>query len=379
MISLRLVLPKPFENKTIYCIFTLKTIFMKRILFSFSLITSLFAGAQDCAKIFISEYVEGWSNNKALEIYNPTSTAVNLSDYFVARYSNGSTTATVANSVQLSGTIAPYDVFVAVLDKRDPNGTGQEAPIWDSLNARGDGFFSAVYNTSSAFYWNGNDAVMLAKGTLPANPTTLINASNVPNFAIIDIFGKIGENPANETGSAAGNDGAWSTGFPYSTGIGVLVTKDHSMIRKGSIKKGITTPVSFFDPLLEWDTIPPVTYLFDENGDTVVSVNGNAILFGNWFSLGEHDCACNPASINETKEDAISIYPNPSQGIFYIKSEGNIQSVRVLNAFGQTVANFSNLNNKLVHQLDLSSQTGLFLLQITNNKGERITRKVILK
>jgi hypothetical protein len=95
--------------------------------------------------------------------------------------------------------------------------------------------------------------------------------------------------------------------------------------------------------------------------------------------LGEHDCACNPASVNETKEDAISIYPNPSQGVFYIKSEGNIQSVRVLNAFGQTVANFSNLNNKLVHQLDLSSQTGLFLLQITNIKGERITRKVILK
>ena len=62
------------------------------LLIGFSLLT-LSSFAQDCTKIFISEYVEGWSNNKALEIYNPTATAVNLSEYFVARYSNGSNTA----------------------------------------------------------------------------------------------------------------------------------------------------------------------------------------------------------------------------------------------------------------------------------------------
>jgi len=352
---------------------------MKRILFSLSVFTSFFAGAQDCSKIFISEYVEGWSNNKALEIYNPTSSPIDLSQYFVARYSNGSTTATVANSVQLSGTIAPYDVHVAVLDKRDPNGTGQEAPIWDSLNACGDGFYSPVYNTSNAFYWNGNDAVVLAKGILPSDPSLLINASNVSNLAIIDIFGKIGENPANATGASAGNDGAWSTQFPYSTGMGVLVTQDHSMLRKASIKKGVTLPVSFFDPILEWDTIPAVTYLFNDNGDTLMSGNGNPILFGNWFSLGKHNCECNPANVKENSDEKISIYPNPSQGVFYIKSEGNVQSVRILNAFGQTVSNFTNLNNKIIHQIDLSSQSGLFLIQITNNKGERTTRKVILK
>lgn len=352
---------------------------MKRILFSLSFFTSLFAGAQDCAKIFISEYVEGWSNNKALEIYNPTSASIDLSQYFVARYSNGSNTATVANSVQLSGTIAPYDVHVAVLDKRDPSGTGQEAPIWDSLNVRGDGFYSPVYNTSNAFYWNGNDAVLLAKGTLPADPTKVINSTNIPNFAIIDIFGKIGENPANEAGTSAGNDGAWSTQFPYSTGLGVLVTKEHSMIRKPTIKKGVITNPSHFNPLLEWDTIPAVVVRLNENGDTLFGTSGNPILDGNWFSLGEHDCACNPVSVKETKEDVISIYPNPSEGVFYIKSEGNIQSVRILNAFGQTVGNYSNLNNKVLYQIDLSSESGLFLIQIINNKGERTTRKVILK
>jgi len=99
--------------------------------------------AQDCSKIFISEYVEGWSNNKALEIYNPTNAAVDLSGYVVARASNGASigAVTVANAVQLSGSIPAHGVFVAVLDKRDPNGTGQEAPVWDSLQAKADGFF----------------------------------------------------------------------------------------------------------------------------------------------------------------------------------------------------------------------------------------------
>ncbi|MBM3417543.1 MAG: hypothetical protein FJY17_01305, partial [Bacteroidetes bacterium] len=77
---------------------------MKKSLLAVLIFTSGFTFAQNCSKIFISEYVEGWSNNKALEIYNPTSVPVNLNEYFVSRYSNGATTATVLNSVQLSGT-----------------------------------------------------------------------------------------------------------------------------------------------------------------------------------------------------------------------------------------------------------------------------------
>jgi hypothetical protein len=351
---------------------------MKKSLLAIFAFSSSLSFAQDCAKIFISEYVEGWSNNKALEIYNPTSTAIDLSQYFVARYSNGSTTATVANSVQLSGTIAPYDVHVAVLDKRDPNGTGQEAPIWDSLNVRGDGFYSPVYNTSNAFYWNGNDAVMLAKGTLPADPATLINATNVPNFAIIDIFGKIGENPANETGSAAGNDGAWSTGFPYSTGLGVLVTKDHSMLRKATIKKGVATPVSFFDPLLEWDTIPPVTYLFNENGDTLLSGNGNAILFGNWFSLGEHDCACNPASVNEMEFTNFSVFPNPTDEMISIKLDENIKSLTITNSLGQSVWEKNSLQ-KGIYTIELPRNAGVYFVHVVSNTGTTGIKKILVK
>ncbi|WP_343603735.1 lamin tail domain-containing protein [Fluviicola sp.] len=348
---------------------------MKKTLLFLGMLSSV-AYAQDCSKIFISEYVEGWSNNKALEIYNPTSSPVDLSQYFVARYSNGSSSATNANAVQLSGTIAPHDVFVAVLDKRDPNGTGQEAPIWDSLQVRGDGFFSPVYNTSNAFYWNGNDAVLLAKGTLTSTPTASITTAT--GFAIIDVFGKIGENPANATGSTANNDGAWSTTFPYSTGQGVLVTMDHSMIRKASVKKGVTANPSFFNPLGEWDTIPAVTYVYDQNGNPISGANG-PILFGNWFSLGKHDCDCNPLSVGENKMDEVAVYPNPTtDGIVYVKNTQEVKEITVLNALGQNVNRFAN-NASPVMSVRLGNDKGVYLIRITQNNGTVLTKRVVLK
>jgi hypothetical protein len=256
---------------------------IKKILtfsFLFILVNDFNAQSNDCSQLFISEYVEGWENNKALEIYNPTGTNINLAGYFITLYANGSSTATVANSVQLSGIVPAHGVFVAVLDKRDPNGVGQEVPVWDSLQARADGFYCPLFNISNAFYWTGNDAILLAKGTLPGQSTAQINSSNVTGFQIVDVFGKIGQNPADETGTASGNNGAWSTVFPHNSGLGVLVTKDHSLIRKNDILKGFTSNPSFFDPLLEYDSIPPI-YI------------DNSATYGNWGTLGFHDCMCN--------------------------------------------------------------------------------------
>jgi hypothetical protein len=354
---------------------------MKKNLLLLSFFAATFSFAQNCSELFISEYVEGWSNNKALEIYNPTSSPIDLSAYFVARYSNGSSTSIVANSVQLSGIVSAHDVFVAVLDKRDPNGTELEAPIWDSLEVRGDGFFTPVYNTTlsaGAFYWNGNDAVLLAKGTLPIVSTDVINTANVDGFLIVDIFGKIGENPANLTGSATGNDGAWSSVFPYNNGAGVLITRDHSMIRKSGIQKGVNTPVSFFDPLLEWDSIPPVIVRLDVNGDTIFGTTGNPILDGNWESLGIHECQCNPASIDETQEAELTLFPNPTDGLVNLKNAENIQSIQLISALGQQI--FSNsYSNKPFIALDLTGNKGVYILKITMKNNSQVIKRVIIK
>ena len=352
---------------------------MKKALLAFGMLASV-AYSQDCSKIFISEYVEGWSNNKALEIYNPTNSPINLSEYFVARYSNGSATATIANSVQLSGTVGPKDVFVAVLEKLNPSGTGQEAPIWDSLQARADGYFSPVYATSNAFYWNGNDAVMLAKGNLSGlSATTVISTANVPGFQIIDVFGKIGENPANETGSTANNDGGWATSFPYSTGVGVLVTIDHSLIRKSTVLKGVTTNPSFFNPLGEYDSIPAVTYMLDGNGDTIVGGGGNPILFGNWFSLGEHTCDCNTLSTNTMEQEELVVYPNPTtEGVVYVKGASAVKEILVVNALGQTVGKFMN-NANTTMTLRLGQDKGVYILRFTQADGSVVAKRVVVK
>jgi Lamin Tail Domain/Secretion system C-terminal sorting domain len=340
---------------------------MKKALLFFGLLAST-AYAQDCSKLFISEYVEGWSNNKALEIYNPTNQAIDLSEYFVARYSNGSASATVANAVQLSGTVQPHDVFVAALDKQDPAGSGQEAALWDSLIARADGFFSPVYNTSNAFYWNGNDAVMLAKGTLPASSSA--NVTTSVGFQIIDIFGKIGEDPSG---------GSWTTTAPYNTGVGVGVTEDHSLIRKSTVLKGVTAQVTVFNALGEYDSIPAVTYMFDANGDTIVSANGNAILFGNWFSLGTHECDCNSLSTEAKIQADVVVYPNPSlDGMVYIKGAVDIREVQVLNALGQLVSRTTNTANPQM-AIKLGADRGVYIVRLIDQNGAVTSKRVVVK
>ena len=63
-------------------------------------------------ELFISEYVEGSSNNKALEIYNGTGATVDLAaaGYNVQVFSNGARPP--ASTIDLTGTVATGDVFV---------------------------------------------------------------------------------------------------------------------------------------------------------------------------------------------------------------------------------------------------------------------------
>jgi len=90
---------------------------MKKIyLFSIALIGAFTMQAQDCSNLFISEYVEGWSNNKAIELYNPTNETIDLSNYALSRWSNGGQ---IPETTVLEGSIAPGKSFVVGIDKRD--------------------------------------------------------------------------------------------------------------------------------------------------------------------------------------------------------------------------------------------------------------------
>ncbi len=62
--------------------------------------------------LFFSEYVEGSSNNKALEIYNGTGGTIDLAAgaYQIKFYFNGNTS--VGTTIDLTGTVADGDVYV---------------------------------------------------------------------------------------------------------------------------------------------------------------------------------------------------------------------------------------------------------------------------
>ncbi|MFA6941106.1 MAG: lamin tail domain-containing protein, partial [Clostridiaceae bacterium] len=107
------------------------------------------------ADLFISEYIEGSSNNKAIEIYNGTDTEVDLSNYSLKLYFNGKTTFTAIN---LTGSIKPGDVFIV-----------SNSSANDAIKAQAD-------LKSGSLSFNGDDAVELVNGT-----------------KTIDIMGKIGD------------------------------------------------------------------------------------------------------------------------------------------------------------------------------------------
>ena len=110
---------------------------MKRI-FTFTLtLLATYTVAQDCSDLFISKYVEGSYNNKALEIYNPTSNDITLDGaYDLVRYSNGAGES-IESDIQyvqpLSGIVPAYGTFIALLDRQDSLGTGYDTILFSDL------------------------------------------------------------------------------------------------------------------------------------------------------------------------------------------------------------------------------------------------------
>lgn len=77
--------------------------------------------------------------------------------------------------------------------------------------------------------------------------------------------------------------------------------------------------------------------------------------------------------------DAISVYPNPSiDGKFIVNFSNKPKSILVLNSIGQVVENLAIIDNEKV-EIDLSNQVKGIYLIVTDNGGERITKKIIYK
>ena len=174
---------------------------MKKNLLTISLsIFIISIQAQDCSDLFISEYVEGPGNNNAIEIYNPTSNTIDLNGYTINRYSNGASSG--PETFSLSGSISSGEAIVIGNGQLDSVlvSTYWSLPVDPIFYSSLDIHCNGDYDANSTFYFNGDDAMTLEK-----------------NGDIIDIFGKVGEDPGSSwtddasAGYTDANGGTWWT------------------------------------------------------------------------------------------------------------------------------------------------------------------------
>jgi predicted extracellular nuclease len=210
-------------------------------------------------ELFFSEYIEGSSNNKALEIFNGTGAPIELAAgaYNVQMFFNGSAAAGL--TINLTGTVSNGDVFVLA---------------HSSANAT---ILAQADQTNGAGWFNGDDVVVLRTGT-----------------TVIDVIGQIGFDPGTE----------WGTG--------VTSTADNTLRRKSTVQAGDPDGGNAFDPSVEWngfatdtfdglgfhtidpgDAAPFVDATTPPHGTADVAVDSNvAVAFsepvtvvGSWFTI----------------------------------------------------------------------------------------------
>lgn len=231
------------------------------------------AQAAPPTELFFSEYIEGSSNNKALEIYNGTGAAVNLATnaYSVQMFFNGSATAGL--TINLTGTVADGDVYVVAQ-------AAASAPI-----------LAQADQTQGSGWFNGDDAVVLRKGT-----------------TVIDVIGQIGFDPGTEWGTA------------------LTSTADNTLNRKSTVCAGDPNGSDVFDPSIEWDgfaidtfgglgahtpncvgdVAPSVFTTTPANGTAAFPLDGNiSITFseavnvsGSWFTLSCEASGAHTATVS---------------------------------------------------------------------------------
>jgi predicted extracellular nuclease len=154
--------------------------------------------------LVISEYIEGSSFNKAIELYNPGATAADLSRYTLRLYSNGALNAT--QSLTLGGLLAPGATYVLC----HPGIAAAALPACQATS-------------SAAINFNGDDALTLELDGM-----------------VVDQFGQVGFDPGT----------AWADG--------ALSTLDRTLRRKPGVVQGSVPPAApgVWGFASEWDELP---------------------------------------------------------------------------------------------------------------------------
>ncbi|MFD2720333.1 T9SS type A sorting domain-containing protein [Hymenobacter monticola] len=365
------------------------------LLLSAGLLLSGAAHAQG-TELFFSEYDEGahqsgvsyggattsTGNERAIEIYNPTTSTVSLNPYSVRRYSNGSATPTeeerlVKNvsagqpTTGLPNTMATRSTFVLV------NGEASLPVLRSRANQ-----FSAGYQQASAStvitgggitYFNGDDAVALVR--YPSG--TAGSGTGV----IIDIIGVIGSQPP---ASGSGGTGNWSGTNPLDGTPAVYVSSaNQSIVRRASVSTGVrNNPTqATYNIANEW-----MMYSTAFNGAGGTSNPGGQL----YDQLGQHNDYAGPYGAYQTtlsnklsKFDAnISVYPNPAHGTATVEiKDAKVGSVTVMNNLGQRIGAQAKGTGQEKLTLDVSAlKPGLYFVQVWSVDGQtKIYKELVVQ
>ena len=215
--------------------------------------------------LYVSEYVEGSSNNKALELHNDTGGPVDLAagDYSVRMYFNGATTPGL--TIDLTGTVATGADFVLAQ-------ASASAPI-----------LAVADQTNGAGWFNGDDAVALFKGE-----------------TAVDVIGQIGSDPGTE----------WGTGLTS--------TADNTLRRKATVTDGDANGADAFDPAVQWDGFATDTFgdlgTREGTGNAPVSVNCPATVATSQGTAATAPVSARDADGTVTALGIASITPAPAAG-----------------------------------------------------------------
>jgi predicted extracellular nuclease len=155
---------------------------------------ALLSAGSAAGAVIISEYVEGSSNNKAIELYNTGSSPVDLTSFRLRIYFNGSTTPGAA--IALAGSLAGGGTWVV---------------------SHSSASFATQADQVASLSFNGDDAIVLETGG-----------------TVVDRIGQVGVDPGTEWGTAPAS------------------TANHTLRRKPAVLSGDTDPAAPFDPSLQW-------------------------------------------------------------------------------------------------------------------------------
>ncbi|MET4073765.1 T9SS type A sorting domain-containing protein [Hymenobacter sp. UYCo722] len=363
-------------------------------------------------ELFFSEYDEGshssgtvyggasspsTGSERAIEIFNPTTSAVSLNPYSVRRYSNGNLNFTEEERLLRSNATQQPVGTNSVLSRQTFVLASGEATL-PTIRTKADQFSvghapqpigGTVLFGGGTVYFNGNDAVALVR--YPVTAGTGIGV-------IVDLIGVIGQNPPNRTGTTS-PEGNWRGTNPLDPPFGTttfvpeVVSENMSLTRRVSVSKGVrSTTATTYGPAPggayasgyniadEW-----VAYSYaTPPGTTTTNAAGQS-----YDLLGEHLDYKGPFGAYQTtlatlaKFDAnISVYPNPAHGLATVEiKDAKVGRVTVLNNLGQAISAEAKGLGQEKLTLNISALTpGLYFVQILSADGQtKIYKELVVQ